>query len=89
MLDLSIAIPVRNEERNLSVCLQAIGNNFAHRVVVIDSASTDGTAEVALRHGAGVLDFVCYGGFPKKRNCFLRHHTPRADSKSQHGFGSG
>lgn len=75
-LDLTIAIPARNEERNLRVCLQAIGSDFAHRVVVIDSASTDSTAAVALRHGAEVVNFVWDGGFPKKRNWFLRHHTP-------------
>ena len=44
MLELTIAIPARNEERNLSVCLQAIDTDFAQRVVVIDSASSDGTA---------------------------------------------
>jgi glycosyltransferase involved in cell wall biosynthesis len=76
VLDLTIAIPVRNEERNLSVCLKAIGPDFASRVVVIDSASTDATAAVARRHGAEVIDFVWDGGFPKKRNWFLRHHTP-------------
>ena len=51
-LNLSIAIPVRNEERNLAVCLEAIGTDFARQVVVIDSASTDATAATALAHGA-------------------------------------
>jgi glycosyltransferase involved in cell wall biosynthesis len=74
--DLTIAIPARNEERNLSVCLKAIGPDFASSVVVIDSASTDATAAVARRHGAEVIDFNWDGGFPKKRNWFLRHHTP-------------
>ena len=74
--DLTIAIPVRNEERNLEVCLEAIGPDFASRVLVIDSASTDGTADVARRHGAEMLNFIWDGGFPKKRNWFLRHHTP-------------
>jgi len=76
LLDLTIAIPARNDERNLDVCLEAIGPDFVSRVVVIDSASTDATAAVARRHGAEVLDFVWDGGFPKKRNWFLRHHTP-------------
>jgi glycosyltransferase involved in cell wall biosynthesis len=73
--DLTIVIPVRNEERNLSVCLQAIGHDFARRVVVIDSASTDGTADVARAHGSEVVDFEWNGRFPKKRNWFLRSHT--------------
>jgi glycosyltransferase involved in cell wall biosynthesis len=74
--DLTIAIPVRNEERNLAVCLQAIGRNFARKVVVIDSDSTDSTAEVASRHGAKVINFDWNGHFPKKRNWYLRDHTP-------------
>ena len=40
-LDLTIAIPVKNEERNLPGCLAAIGNDFAKHIVVIDSGSTD------------------------------------------------
>jgi glycosyltransferase involved in cell wall biosynthesis len=75
-LDLTIAIPVRNEERNLGVCLHAIGSDFARRVVVIDSASTDATADVARRHGAELVNFAWNGHFPKKRNWYLRHHTP-------------
>ena len=75
-LDLTIAIPVRNEEKNLAVCLQAIGTDFARQVVVIDSASTDATADVARAHGAKVITFQWDGRFPKKRNWYLRHHTP-------------
>jgi glycosyltransferase involved in cell wall biosynthesis len=76
---LTIAIPVRNEERNLAVCLQAIGTDFAQRVVVIDSLSTDATAAVAAAHGAEVISFSWNGHFPKKRNWFLRHHTPSTE----------
>jgi glycosyltransferase involved in cell wall biosynthesis len=75
-LPLTIAIPVRNEERNLAACLQAIGSDFASRTVVIDSSSTDTTADVARCHGADVIDFQWNGHFPKKRNWYLRHHTP-------------
>lgn len=76
MLDLTVALPVRNEERNLAACLQAIGDNFARRVVVIDSSSTDATDAVARSHGAEVVNFEWNGRFPKKRNWFLRHQTP-------------
>ena len=75
-LDLTIAIPVRNEERNLAVCLQAIGQGFARQVVVIDSASTDGTPAVARAHGAELIAFDWDGRFPKKRNWYLQHHAP-------------
>ena len=76
---LTIAIPVKNEESNLAVCLQAIGTDFSGRVVVIDSASRDATSDVACSYGAEVIDFHWDGHFPKKRNWFLRNHTPSTD----------
>ncbi|WP_245326127.1 glycosyltransferase family 2 protein [Hymenobacter wooponensis] len=73
---MTIAIPVRNEEKNLPGCLAAIGKDFARSIVIIDSGSTDQTQEIARRFGADVLDFEWNGQFPKKRNWFLRNHTP-------------
>lgn len=75
-LDLTIAIPVRNEAANLPACLRAIGSGFARRVVVIDSSSSDTTPQIAREHGADVLNFEWNGQFPKKRNWFLRNHPP-------------
>jgi glycosyltransferase involved in cell wall biosynthesis len=43
---------------------------------VIDSGSTDNTREIARDFGAEVIDFVWNGKFPKKRNWYLRNHTP-------------
>ena len=76
VLDLTIAIPVRNEERNLPDCLRALGSNLARHVVVIDSGSTDRTQEIARAAGAELVDFLWDGHFPKKRNWYLRHHQP-------------
>jgi glycosyltransferase involved in cell wall biosynthesis len=73
-LPVTVAIPARNEERNLPACLARLAR--FERVVVIDSGSTDRTRAIALEHGAEVLDFVWDGRFPKKRNWFLRHHAP-------------
>ncbi|MFT3932644.1 MAG: glycosyltransferase family 2 protein [Chitinophagaceae bacterium] len=75
-LDLTIAIPVKNEEKNLAGCLDAIGNDFASKVVLIDSGSTDGTHAIANRYGVEVINFEWNGEFPKKRNWYLRNHTP-------------
>jgi glycosyltransferase involved in cell wall biosynthesis len=75
-LDLTIAIPVRNEETNLPGCLKAIGNNLAQKIVVIDSESTDRTREIAQKFGAEIINFKWNGKFPKKRNWFLQNHTP-------------
>ena len=74
--DLTIVVPVRNEERNLNVCLDAIGHDLARRVVVIDSSSIDKTSDIARFHGAELINFEWDGHFPKKRNWFLQTHTP-------------
>ncbi|MCJ8210226.1 glycosyltransferase family 2 protein [Mucilaginibacter sp. RS28] len=76
VLDLTIAIPVKNEEVNLKGCLQAIGEDFAKKIVLIDSGSTDGTKAIAAQFGIEVIDFKWDGKFPKKRNWYLRTHTP-------------
>ncbi|MCC9642714.1 glycosyltransferase family 2 protein [Rhodopirellula sp. JC740] len=75
-LDLTIAIPVKNEGTDLLACLNVIGHDFAKRVVVIDSGSSDATPSIAKEWGADVVDFAWDGQFPKKRNWFLRDHPP-------------
>ncbi len=75
-LNLTIAIPVLNEEKNLSGCLEAIGKNFCSQVVIIDSGSTDDTRQIAEKYGAAFVEFKWNGHFPKKRNWFLRNHPP-------------
>lgn len=79
MLNLTIAIPVRNEERNIVGCLEAVGQGLARRVVVIDSGSCDRTVELAYGMGAEVVNFKWDGRFPKKRNWFLREYRPTTD----------
>lgn len=76
MLDLTIAIPVKNEELNLAGCIDAIGQNLAKNIVVIDSGSTDKTVEIAKQKNVDIIDFKWDGRFPKKRNWFLQNHTP-------------
>jgi glycosyltransferase involved in cell wall biosynthesis len=54
---ISVVIPVRNDAAALERCLSALGRQTqaADEIVVVDSGSTDGSAEVAARHGARVL----------------------------------
>ena len=68
-IPVSVVIPVRNEERNLPRCLAALPR-FAEAIVV-DSGSTDGTREIALRAGARLIEFHWDGRYPKKRNWVL------------------
>jgi glycosyltransferase involved in cell wall biosynthesis len=73
-LPVTVAVPVKNEEANLARCLERLGR-FAE-IVVIDSGSTDRTAEIARTFGARVVDFEWNGQFPKKRNWFLMNQPP-------------
>ncbi|WP_022824135.1 glycosyltransferase family 2 protein [Hymenobacter norwichensis] len=75
-LDLTIAIPVRNEASNLPGCLAAIGSDLASNIVIIDSGSTDTTISIAQQAGIDVINFNWNGQFPKKRNWFLRNYKP-------------
>ncbi|PZR24726.1 MAG: glycosyltransferase family 2 protein [Citrobacter freundii] len=76
MLDLTIAIPVKNEERNIKGCLECIGEQFVKKIVLIDSGSTDATLEIARSYGAEIIDFKWNGKYPKKRNWYLENHQP-------------
>ena len=64
-LPVSVIVPVRNEARNLPRCLESLRG--AGEVYVIDSHSTDDTAEIARSFGAKVVQFRYRGGWPKKR----------------------
>jgi len=76
---LTIVIPVKNEQENLTDCLNSIGIGFADRIVVIDSDSLDQTKNIALNWGAEVLNFKWDGKFPKKRNWYLINHAKEDD----------
>lgn len=76
-IPVTVAVPVKNEEQNLALCLERLGA-FAE-VVVIDSGSTDKTCEIAEQFDARVVNFDWDGQFPKKRNWFLLNDPPRQD----------
>ena len=67
----SIVVPVKNEAENLRRCLPALA--WADEVFVIDSQSTDQTSEVAIDHGATVVQFQFNGTYPKKKNWALEN----------------
>ncbi len=67
----SVIVPVKNEAENLRRCLPAL--QWADEIFVIDSGSSDETAEVAAEHGAQVVQFRFNGVYPKKKNWALDH----------------
>jgi glycosyltransferase involved in cell wall biosynthesis len=64
-LPISVIVAVRNEERNLPMCLDSLLE--VGEVFVVDSESTDATVEIAKAYGANVVQFKYPGGWPKKR----------------------
>src|SRR5579864_8370566 len=65
LLPVTAIVPVRNEARNLPACLESLRD--LGEVYVIDSQSTDTTAEIAHDYGAHLVQFHYQGGWPKKR----------------------
>lgn len=66
---ISVLIPVRNEAANLAACLASVA--WCDDLVVVDSGSTDGTADIARAAGARVVDFKWNGLLPRKKNWAL------------------
>jgi glycosyltransferase involved in cell wall biosynthesis len=74
---LSVIIPVRQEAANLPRCLDSV--RWADEIFVVDSHSTDATAEIAAARGAKVVQFEFNGTWPKKKNWALENLTFRHD----------
>lgn len=55
MLDVTVVVLTKNEEINIVDCLNSL-KDFAKRVVVVDSFSTDKTVEIAREMGADVYE---------------------------------
>ena len=68
-LPITVVVAVKDEERNIARCLQAVGS--ADRIIVVDSNSKDATANIARAHHAEVVQFHYTGGYPKKRQWAL------------------
>jgi glycosyltransferase involved in cell wall biosynthesis len=67
----SVIVPVKNEAHNLRRCLPSLA--WADEVFVVDSQSTDETAQVVADHGARLEQFHFNGTYPKKKNWALEN----------------
>lgn len=65
LLPVTAIVAARNEARNLPRCLESLRD--VGEVYVVDSQSTDETAQIADSFGAHVVQFHYQGGWPKKR----------------------
>ena len=72
ILHVTVVIAVKNEERNLPLCLERL-SRFS-KIVVIDSGSTDQTRAIAEKFGCEFIPFKWDGHYPKKRNWYLLNH---------------
>jgi tetratricopeptide (TPR) repeat protein len=71
---ISLCLIVRNEEENLAACLRPV-QAVVDEIVVVDTGSTDRTAEIAAELGAKVFSFPWCDDFSAARNEGLRHAT--------------
>lgn len=67
MPTLALAMIVRDEEENLSVCLKSV-KGLCDEIVIVDTGSKDGTKKVAHSFGAKVFDFTWVDDFAAARN---------------------
>lgn len=67
MPTLSVILITRNEEANLRDCLASLGG-LAQQVVIVDTASTDGTIAIAQEFGATIAQPADWPGFGPQKN---------------------
>jgi glycosyltransferase involved in cell wall biosynthesis len=67
----SVLVPIKNEVENLPRCLGCV--QWADEIFAVDSQSMDGSAQIAERHGAKVVQFRFNGTWPKKKNWALEN----------------
>ena len=68
-MKLSVIVITRNESTNISECLKSVA--FADELLVLDNASTDGTADIARSLGARVTVTEDWPGFGLQKNLAL------------------
>jgi glycosyltransferase involved in cell wall biosynthesis len=73
----SIIVPIKNEAANLPRCLASV--QWADEIFVVDSQSTDESAQIAKQHGARVEQFHFNGVWPKKKNWALENLSFKND----------
>jgi glycosyltransferase involved in cell wall biosynthesis len=63
---LSLIVITKNEEQSIARCLRSV--DFASEAIVVDSDSTDRTAEIAIENGARVVKTTDWPGFGAQKS---------------------
>jgi glycosyltransferase involved in cell wall biosynthesis len=71
---LSLCMIVKNEEKYLPQCLESV-KSIVDEMVIVDTGSTDRTAEIAESFGAKMFHHPWNNDFAEARNVSLRHAT--------------
>jgi len=71
---LSVCMIVRNEEKNITDCLESI-KGVADEFVIVDTGSTDKTKEVVSKYTSNIFDFKWVDDFSAARNFSLSKAT--------------
>lgn len=71
---ISLVMIVKNEETNLSRCLESV-KSIVNEIVIVDTGSTDGTKRIAEHYGAEIYDYAWNNDFSAARNFALSKAT--------------
>ena len=67
MKTLSLCMITKNEEKNISRCLDSI-KDIVDEIIIVDTGSTDKTIEIAKSYGANIYHYEWNKDFSKARN---------------------
>lgn len=73
-IPLSVAIITKNEEENISQCLQSVA--FAGQIVIVDSGSTDATLQIAAGFNCEIYNEAWSGFGPQKQSAIDKCREP-------------
>jgi len=71
---LSLCMIVKNEEKNISRCLDSV-KHIVDEIIIVDTGSTDRTKEICQSYGVRLYDFQWNGSFADARNYGLERAT--------------
>lgn len=74
MPTLTLAMIVQNEGKHLDACLQSVAD-LVNEIIIVDSGSTDNTAEIATKYGARFYTHTDWQGFGKQRQIAQQYAT--------------